>query len=210
LFGEKILAVIGGAVLGALVAGLLAQLVTRAMTMQKMPRWSIIVIRLLGGVIGGWLVAWVLGFGGGSGYGGSGGWWPGSGQGQGPDAKEVAKKEGDNGKHKGDGETPRDETMRIEVLGSAALPEGYSSKQRLYRLDQGPEAELLNFADVRDAIKKRQAQQPPLRRIEIVLYKDSPEEHLPVVAILQAWCSALEAGKMKVDIQKRSGDAPRK
>ena len=211
LMAEKILAIVGGAVVGALALGLLAQLLARAFTTQKMPRWPLLVVRLLGGVIGGWLVAlWVLG-GGGAGFGGLGGWGLGSGPGKGPEANEVAKKEGENGKHDGDRDTPRYETaMHIEVLGKPVLSQAEFRAGRLYRLDVNDSGLLLTFAEVKEAVKKRQDQQPPLRRIVIVLYKDSPEEHLQVVSQLRSWGRDLDDGKMKVDIQKRSGDAPRK
>src|SRR5690349_3859821 len=79
----KILAVVGGGVLGGLAMGLLAQLLTRAFTTKKLPPWPVFTVRLLGGVICGWLVAlWLFG-GGGAGIGGTGGWGFGSGSGRG-------------------------------------------------------------------------------------------------------------------------------
>jgi hypothetical protein len=210
LFAEKILAVLGGAVVGAVVVGLLAQLLTRAFTAQKLPRWAMLVMRLLGGVIGGWLVAlWVLG-GGGFGFGGLGGWGLGSGPGKGPETNEVAKKEGDNQGHNGDKETPQDESLLIEVLGKDALSEQDFRALRLYRLDTGTGQRLLTFEEVKEAIKKRQDKRPPLSRLEIVVYKDSPNEQNDFVRQLQAWGRDLNDGKMKVDIRKPSGNAPRK
>jgi hypothetical protein len=208
LMAEKILAIVGGAVVGALALGLLAQLLIRAFTTQKMPRWPLLVVRLLGGVIGGWLVAlWVLG-GGGAGFGGLGGWGLGSGPGKGPETNEVAKKEGENGKKSGENETPRNELVQIEVLGNATLAEADVKAQRRYRMDTGEGSRLLSFEETKEAIKKRQQQLPPLSRLEIVLYKDSPEEHVAWVSQLERWSRDLNDGKLKVDIRKRGTNAP--
>lgn len=212
LLAEKILAVAGGAVMGGLVVGLLAQLLVRACTRQKLPRWPLLTVRLLGAVIGGWLVAlWVLG-GGGAGLGGAGGWGLGSGPGQGEGQKraEVGKQDGESKKNTGTKATHAAETMRIEVLGRATLSESDLEAERWYRLDTDEGSRLLTFAEVKAAVKNRQQEQPPLRRIEMVLYKDSPDERVPLVSQLRAWASDLNGGKMKVDISQPDADAPRK
>jgi hypothetical protein len=74
----KVLAVAGGAVLGALVVGLLVQLIGRAVAARGMPAWAVNVSRLLGAIAGGLAVyVWVTTPGGGGGFGGGGGgWWP--------------------------------------------------------------------------------------------------------------------------------------
>lgn len=211
LLAEKVLAVIGGAVMGGLVVGVLAQLFVRAFTTQKLPRWPLLTVRLLGAVIGGWLVAlWVLG-GGGPGFGGAGGWGLGSGPGKGDGDKavEVRKQEGD-GKKNGEARTPTDETMRIEVLGNATLSESDIHAERWYRIDTDEGSRLLTFAEVKEAIRNRQQQKPPLRRIELVLYNNSPAKDVAVVSRLRTWASELNGGKMKVDISQPDADAPRK
>lgn len=104
----KILAVVGGGVAGGLGLGLLAQLSARAFSTKKMPPWPLRIVRLLGGVICGWLVAlWLFG-GGGAGIGGMGGWGFGSGEGKGDGEKttEVAKKDGTDKKASGQARTP--------------------------------------------------------------------------------------------------------
>jgi hypothetical protein len=210
LLAEKILAVVGGAVVGGLVVGLLAQLVTRAFTTQKLPRWPLLVVRLLGAVIGGWLVAlWVLG-GGGAGFGGTGGWGLGSGPGKGDGEKTtaIAKKDDRGEKAGGVAQTPPAETLRIEVLGKAALKKEDSDASRCYRIDTGDGAHLLTFAEIKQAVKKRRQNQPPLRRIEIVLYKDSPDRHVPLVNQLKTWAAEQDDGKMKVDVSQPDADAP--
>lgn len=211
LLAEKILAVIGGAVMGGLVVGVLAQLLARAFTTQKLPRWPLLTVRLLGAVIGGWLVAlWVLG-GGGAGLGGAGGWGLGSGpgKGEGEKAVEVSKQDGE-GKKNGETRTPADETMRIEVLGRATVSESDIQAERWYRIDTDEGSRLLTFAEVKEAIKTRQQQQPPLRRLELVLYNNSPAKDVAVVSQLRTWASELNGGKMKVDILQPDADAPRK
>jgi hypothetical protein len=212
LLAEKILAVVGGAVMGGLLIGLLMQLLTRAFTAQKLPRWSQLTVRLLGAVIGGWLVAlWVLG-GGGAGFGGAGGWGFGSGPGPGKGEKtvEVSKNDGNGKKNGGEIKTPAGATMRIEVLGRAALSESDIRAERWYRIETDQGWRLLTFAEIKEAIKNRQQENSPLRRIEMVLYRDSPDKQLPVVSQLRTWASDLNDGKMKVDISQPDADAPRK
>jgi len=202
----KILAVIGSGAGGGLGLGLLAQLLLRVVTIRKPPRWSVQVVRLLGGVICGWLVAlWLFG-GGGPGIGGAGGMGFGSGTGQGEGKKtvETGKKNG------GSAETPSGQTMRIEVLGRAALAESDIQVERWYRIETKEGPRLLTFAEVKVAIEKRQQEQPPLYRIEIVLYKDSPDERVPIVSQLRTWAADRNGGKMKVDLLRSDTDAPGK
>lgn len=208
----KILAVVGGGVGGGLGCGLLAQLLMRAMTIRKPPRWSLVTIRLMGCVICGWFVAlWLFG-GGGPGIGGTGGWGFGSGLGKGERMKfeDAPKKDGDGRSNEGARPSPSGETLRIEVLGNAALSESDRKAERWYRIEAATDAHLLTFAGIKEAIEKRQQDQPPLRRIEIVLYKDSPDEHVPIVNQLRTWAGDRDGGKMKVDISRPDSDAPRK
>jgi hypothetical protein len=212
LLAEKILAVVGGAVVGGLVVGLLAQLLTRAIAAQKLPRVPLLVTRLLGAVIGGWIVAlWVLG-GGGPGFGGLGGGWLGSGTGEGEKKAEVAKKDGESKKTNSDSKAPATETLRIEVLGksSRSLKKPDAEASRYYRIDTGDGSRLLTFAEVKEVIKKRRQEQPPLRRIEIVLYNDSPSEQGPLVSQFKAWAGELDGEKVRLDVSKPDADAPMK
>src|SRR5262249_10878041 len=69
----KVLAVVGGATLGAFLVGFVVQALARLLTTQKVPPWPLMGVRLLGAIVAGWLVAlWVFGEGGG-GLGGPGG-----------------------------------------------------------------------------------------------------------------------------------------
>ncbi len=104
----KILAVVGGGVLGGVSLGLLAQLLAKAFTARRLPRWPALVVRLLGGIICGWLIAlWLFG-GGGPGIGGTGGWGFGSGSGKGEGEKtiQIARIDADGEKVRGIAKAP--------------------------------------------------------------------------------------------------------
>lgn len=202
----KILAIAGAAGGGGLGLGLLMQLLLRTATTRKPPRWSVLTVRLLGGVICGWLVAlWLFG-GGGSGIGGTGGMGLGSGAGVGDGEKtiQIGRKNG------GDEKASAGESLRIEVLGRTNLGESQIREERWYRIETTEGPRLLTFAEVKRAIRDRQQQPPPLRRIEIVLYKDSPDERVPIVSQLRTWAGDQDGGKMKVDILRSDNDAPGK
>lgn len=192
----KILAIAGAAGGGGMGLGLMMQLLMRIATIRKPPRWSVLTVRLLGGVICGWLVAlWLFG-GGGPGIGGTGGMGLGSptGEGNGEKTIEIGKKNGSADK------TSAGESLVIEVLGRTHLTESQIREERWYRIETTEGPRMLTFAEVKRAIRTRQQQQPLLRRIEIVLYKDSPDERVPIVSQLRTWAADQNGGKMKVDI----------
>lgn len=205
----RVLAVIGGGAGGGLALGLLAQLLLRALSIRNSPRWSLLTIRLLGGVICGWLVAlWLFG-GGGPGIGGSGGFGFGSGSGSGDTQSKDRKREGKHVAPKANGasKTPDSQTLRLEVLGADALKNAGKEASHCYRLDQQEGEHYLSFAEVKDEIRHRQQQQPPLRLIQIVLYKDSPDENRPVVSQVKEWS---REHKLDVVVTTQStADAPR-
>ncbi|HWG41315.1 MAG TPA: hypothetical protein VN688_00915 [Gemmataceae bacterium] len=210
----KILAVVGGGVAGGLGLGLLAQLLSRAFTTRKLPAWPVLTVRLLGGLICGWLVSlWLFG-GGGPGIGGRGGWGlgSGSGKGEGEGEKTTATVKKDNGDKKtdADSQSPAAETLRIEVLGADTLKKQDVDGPRCYRIESAEGPRLLTFTEIKEAIKARQQKQPPLRRIELVLYKDSPDQRVRLVSQLKAWASELDGGKMKVDLSQPDANAPTK
>jgi hypothetical protein len=208
----KSLAVIGGGVGGGLGLGFLAQLLMRATMVRKPPRWSVLVVRLFGGVICGWLVAlWLFG-GGGPGIGGTGGWGFGSGSDQDSGEKAIEsgkKKKGSKESERTKPMSPR-ESLRIEVLGKDALPESDVASKRWYRIDTGEGEQLLTLEEIKKEVEKRVHEEPPLRRIEIVLYKDSPDERVPIVSRLRTWADDAKGGKMKVDILRRDTNASRR
>jgi hypothetical protein len=201
----KILAVIGSGAGGGWGLGLLAQLLLRTLTLRKPPRWSVQVVRLLGGGICAWLVAlWLFG-GGGPGIGGRGGMGLGSRESKGEGAKTVEISKNSEPTEALDGET-----LRIEVLGRHALSEQDRRAEHWYRIETTEGPRLLTFAEIKERIRKRQQEQPPLRRVEIVLYKDSPDERVPIVSQLRTWAGDRNGGKMKVDFLYPDREAPGK
>jgi hypothetical protein len=100
--------------------------------------------------------------------------------------------------------------LRVEVLGPDALKK-LSEKpdfERCYRVEG--ESGLLTRPEAKEFILRRQKKEPPLRRVVIVVYKDSPARDKELVTELEAWARDLpaEGGKMKVDIDLPGEDAP--
>jgi hypothetical protein len=208
----RCLAVAGAAALGGVVLGLLTQLIVKATTTRKLPPWPLNTVRVLGEVASGWLVAlWLFG-GGGPGIGGMGGWGIGSGTGRGEGDKTQAEKD-KGGKGAGPGEVSADESLRVEVLGDPDLGRiagaGFDPR-RPYRVE-GTE-KLLTLEEVKKAVKDRQQQSPPLRRLVLVLYLDSPTEQGGRVEDLKAWADGLVVrgtkDKLRVDVSKLGEAAP--
>jgi hypothetical protein len=206
---EKILAIAGGAALGALLSGLLTQLLCRAVTTRKVPRGVLFLIRLLGAVVCGWLVAlWVFG-GGGGGLGGPGGSGFGAGAGKGtqqPAGEGEKKREEDRRPDKGTA------GLRVEVLGDPALKRVAAGNpvdpNRRYRVE-GKEG-LMTLSEVEQLIEQRRTS-AGLRRLDIILYNDSPARNVLYVARLEEWARNLPVGEnetIKVDVVLRDEDAP--
>jgi hypothetical protein len=217
----RILAIAGAAALGGVLLGLLTQLLVRATTTRKLPPWPLNTVRVLGAVASGWLVAlWLFG-GGGLGIGGSGGWGLGSGTGRGEGDKNLAAKD-KGGKDKGSKGTdsappvPPDESLRVEVLGDPALKRiaggGNFDPARCYRIAGAEGGKLLTLAEVKEALRQRQQQSPPLRRLVLALYKDSPTEQGGRVEDLKAWAGDLVVrgtkDKLRVDFSLPDAEAP--
>jgi hypothetical protein len=208
----RCLAVAGAAALGGVLLGLLTQLIVKATTTRKLPPWPLNTVRVLGAVASGWLVAlWLFG-GGGPGIGGSGGFGLGSGTGRGEGDKTPAEKD-KGGKGTGAGEVSADESLRIEVLGNDDLRRiaGAGFDERRYYRIEGT-GTLLTLEEVKKAVKDRQQRSPPLRRLVLVLYLDSPTEQGGRVADLKAWADGLVVqgtkDKLRVDVSKLGEAAP--
>jgi hypothetical protein len=220
----KVLAVVGGAALGGLLIGAFVQLLARGLTAQRLPPWPLRIVRLLGAVLVGWLVAlWLFG-GGGGGLGGPGGWGFGSGTGTGEGDSATSgfhEKVQDKGKDKDRrAREPLparpDETLQVEVLGDPALKKIAGAKfdpRQCYRIPG--RKELYTLKQVEGVIRERLKEEPPLRRIEIVVYSDSPggvgPAQLPDVADLDRRARDLTAnapGPVRVDLSKQRRPAP--
>jgi hypothetical protein len=176
----KGLAVLGGAALGGLLAGLLVQLVVRLTTTKSMPRLPLQIIRVLGAIAAGFVVYLFLFGPGGGGFGGPGGWGLGGGNGGNGTATGRSTEQGpstDRAASTGKSEPPSDtaksrptegSTVRVELLSG-----GRVRGERWYRVEG--RAEPLTLAELRDALRAQLKATPPLEKIVIVIYKDSPD-----------------------------------
>lgn len=186
----KVLAVLGGVSVGGVGAGLLLRGLARLLTRKPVPQPALRLVQGLGAValgIGVWL--WVYGQGGGGfGWGGrfgAGGAGQGKGEGEGKNAQTVAvtpstAKETPAPPSKT--EPPGAVLLRIEMLGGQRVQE-----QRFYRLvgDLQPRS----LAELRQAVEERRkdAQKPPVKGIEIIIYEDSVAKDHPAVRDLEQW-----------------------
>ena len=190
----KVLAVIGGGVLGGLVVGWLLRVVVLLFSGQKLPGWLHWLFRLLGGALIGWLT-WLYVFGGGgSGIGGPGGSGTGGGKDNPPPVTDQVKDSQPPDK-KDQGPSPETSDLyTIEVLGIPDLtrlnPSAAVDRYRCYRF-VGGDGKLLTLDEVKTHLLKRQLKTPPLRRIILVLYKDSPPPLEERVADLKNWADQL-------------------
>ena len=190
-----LLAIVGGAAVGAFGSGLLAQGLTRWMTMKSLPRLPTMVVRGLGGVVLGLLTAmwvWQGGSWGPGGPGGAGNAGVGNGDATDPN-KDVAAVSPDDAKDK-DKTAPQDENppppgsvLRLEVLTDQAAGAEAVRQQRFFRV-QG-EKELMDQAALRELIGKRMKGDPPLQRLDIVTRPDSPDKSSARVEQIRLWAS---------------------
>lgn len=186
----KLLAVIGGAVLGGLLLGVVAQLLIKLTTRKPAPRFAKNLVRVLGGVAVGLLVyAFVFGTGGG-GLGGLG--W-GLGGGTGSTGHGSASHSGPEGTHQGRPQSApatqpeRAQVLTIEMLGGARV------KDNRFYLIEG-EKEPANLDEVHKTLKQRLQAQPPLKAIDIIIRPDSVSERDPAVNKLRQLAEQLELG----------------
>jgi hypothetical protein len=106
--------------------------------------------------------------------------------------------------------------LRIEVIGDEPL-QAIAKRdnkpfdaERCYRIDAADAAALRTLKEVRDYIRQRLERDPPLRRIELVLYKDSPQKKVGRVSELKKWADDLtsKGEKVLVDFKEPGEDAP--
>jgi hypothetical protein len=179
-----VLAVLGGAALGGLGVGLLAQFCARTLTLKPLPPIALRVLRLLGAVVVGWAV-FLLVFGTGHfGFGRGGGLGFGGGP-EGNPSTGSTQKAGGNGNSREP--APSDDALRIEVLGDPRV-----AKDHFYRVEG--DAELHTLVEVRKRIDARRKQDPSLRRLNIVVYKNSPDPLKAQVTDLKALAHDFELG----------------
>ncbi len=176
---KKVLAVLGGALLGGVFVALAAQGATKLFTGQTMPRWMVRLVGVLGGIVGGWIVALLLSSGGGGGEGPGG---PGSGSvGIGIPSGQTGHQETAPTSRSENNSTNRStaETLRVDVLEQPEVrrlagEEGVTAR-RYFRI-QG-RSDLLSPDELKRAVEKRRLEEPKLKYLDLVLQgKDSPSE----------------------------------
>ncbi len=203
-----VLAVLGGAVLGGWFAGwALGSIQHHYFKDQKIPGYAFWAVRSLSFLFFGLLTFLLL-------YGTLPGWGFGGG---GPVAdgggKDTPVKEGKKPPPKeGTKETPGKVgtgTMRIEVLGDEPLVKinkgGTLDQNKRYRVARG-EAPM-TFEALQKVVRSRREGKDGLKKVEIVLYTDSPIAGLPQVADLRAWLRDLGAD-LSVDLSQPDSKAP--
>jgi hypothetical protein len=218
----RVLAAIGGGAVGGLLLGVLVHVVVKLTFKQVLPGGVMWLVRALGGVACGLLV-WSLLGGGGLGLGLGGGGDSGKDKGSADDKgkarkerkekKEEKEKNKDRGK-KDSGPTPPGQELRVEVLGSEDLKKIAGDKfdpRKRYRVPG--QAQLLSLEEVKKLIFERREKKPPLRELNVVLYRNSPAQDKEQVTDLVGYAEDLggkDGEKLKVSYSvHRDQDAPR-
>lgn len=189
----KVLALVGATAAGAIGVGGFVQLVCRFAMRQKLPRWTLRTLQLLGGVVFGWIAAlWLFAGPGGFGFGGGAGTGVGPGDGSKDGVVAVA------GKDKDEKQAPLphsvvgdDESLRVEVLGPLALQRlaigPKAGNEVLFRVNENPSPRLYTADELKKLLRERQESNRSLRQVVLVLYNDSPSRKLDQVAGLVQW-----------------------
>ena len=182
---QQILAIVGGAAVGAFVFGLIAQLMSRWLTTKPLPPFPTNTIRFVGGVLAGLLTAMWVWQGGGWGPGGLGG--PGTTDGTGPgDVKPEADKGPPKDEHEASKDpskppdkgqpAPPETVLRMEGFADSALSEYDRSEGRYYKIEGDDVTHPRTLSEMREYIRKRIDDKPPLRRLDIVTRENSPDK----------------------------------
>jgi hypothetical protein len=196
----RILAIVGAAAVGGLGAGLIVQLSAKFLAAQTVPRPMLQIVRVLGALTCGLLVGYFLFHSGGSGGGWGGGEGPGVGRGKDSNGKKDDHAEKDSSDK--DKQEPADlavgeSQVEIEVLLDS------TSSGRHYRVTGQSKAWKLDEID--KMLAQRLKQKPPLKKMVIVVNKNSPDAHTPIVQKLK---KLAEEYKLTPDISEPRGDAP--
>jgi hypothetical protein len=214
----RCLAVVGGGVMGGLATSWLGRLLLKPIRSQPLSSRARKALFGLGGIAAGWVVALFLFSGGsGSGVGGPGGSGLGAPEGQG-------ERGGDAVMRPRQLATETDKTastlfgteLRVEVLGDDTLRKlrGKSDldTRHCYRIAGEQPPTLRTLDAIKQLILRRLGEKPPLERIEVVLYRDSPDRRVPRVADLERWLDELATQKPHAFIylvnDKLAEDAP--
>jgi len=197
----KILAVAGGAAVGAIGGGLLLRLIAKVSFGRKAPHIPLRVVQALGAT-GLGVVVYCLAFRtGGSGLGGDG-LSLGGNQGTSLSADTDAPKtnqELTKTKIVPDSSAPESKIMRIEMLGGLRV-----QGDKFYRLEG--ETEPRNLGQLQQALRsEKQGDKLGLGRIEIVIYEDSVALEHHAVRDLEKWA---KQNNLTVSISQPAGTAP--
>jgi hypothetical protein len=159
----RVLAVVGGAAVGGFGAGLITQGLSRLLTTRPVPRVPLLIIRLLGAVVCGWLV-FLLVFGGGlGGLGGGGGWslfgGGGPGGGSGKESPPAATgRAGGTGRDTGKRLSGEGLTLEVEVL----------PRRDAYRVQMpGGGSREFDFEGLKSYLLEQKHAKPPVTGIRI-------------------------------------------
>jgi hypothetical protein len=221
----RILAIVGGAAVGGFVTGFLTQAIVRGYTGQQVPPWVVWTLRVLGAAALGYLVYLVVysqGNGLFGGFGGGGEGKDGGGKGGPRETTPVvtAPKDGKPGdKDSSISAVSKKETLHIQVLGDEPLQKLVKANriksadpERCFRVEEDDTETMRTLDEVKKYIRQRLAEEPPLKRIELVLYKDSPQENAGPVSALKKYADDLTLpgrnDKVIVDFRRVGEAAP--
>jgi hypothetical protein len=210
----KLLAVLGAAAAGGFFVTAGMQFFVKATFGQKVPPWPTWAVRILSAVLFGWMVTrWLFRGEGGTGFFGSG---TGTGTSSENDKAYPGSKKADKKDAKDKADEPpvtASETITVEVLGDEPLRKLAKSETfdggKRYRVAGQPG--LRSLEEVRKLVLGRRDAKPPLKRLELVLYLDSPDRQGAQVASLVEWANDLEEkGKkwLRVDLSEKDRYAP--
>jgi hypothetical protein len=191
----KLGAVAAGALAGFLGSGFVVRKSATALVRKEAPRAVVFPFRVVGGVIGGWLV--MLGFGGGLGFFGGG-----EGPGNGPSAgiQQSANVPADTKAvklpAKAEVATPATNTVRIRLLGGPRVV-----GEKFYQVDGS--AQAMTFQELKKNIEEKK--QHGLKGIELLIYQNSVARNHPAVHSLEDWAG--QQG-LSVTIPPTKGDLP--
>jgi hypothetical protein len=189
----RALAVVGGAAVGGVGAGLIVQLSARLATTRQVPRPVLRLMRISGAITCGLLVAYALFRGTGPGGGGSG---EGGGKDAGKGTHDISVgKEAKSKEQPKDSYPPELKTMSVTVLPA--------KDGRYYRI--GDEKQTLTFAEIKDRVAFRRAQAMPFEKLIIVIYKNSPDQNTQIVQRLK---ELAQESSVTPEISEPNANAP--
>jgi hypothetical protein len=215
------LAVVGGAALGAALAGWALGWVQRNFfEQQTLPRFAYWIVMGASAILFG-LLTYYLVFGtGGWGIGGPGGGGTGGGTKEGvkEGKKDTPADPTKEGKKPKKDERPSGTTvLRVQVLGNAALcklldvpnPAELTEEQRdhRYRFEGGRKRELLDLKGVQKRIREER-KGGKLERVDVLTYDDGPVPNQPEVVGLEEWVKGLQQPGVKCVVEKTGEKSP--